>query len=84
MREDAEEAGKAIWASEVDSRVTRVGSYIRKTRLDDFPQILNVLNESMSFIGLRPERSQFIEQLAKKIPYYRFGLRWSTADCRVR
>ena len=70
MREDAEESGEAVWASKADSRVTRVGSFIRKTRLDEFPQILNVLNGSMSFVGPRPERPQFIEQLAKQIPYY--------------
>jgi len=70
MNEDAEKTGEAVWASKVDIRVTRVGSFIRKTRLDEFPQILNVLNGSMSFVGPRPERPQFIEQLAKKIPYY--------------
>jgi sugar transferase (PEP-CTERM system associated) len=70
MRQDAEKSGEAVWASKTDSRVTRVGSFIRKTRLDELPQILNVLNGSMSFVGPRPERPQFIEQLAKQIPYY--------------
>lgn len=70
MRQDAEQTGEAVWASKVDSRVTRVGSFIRKTRLDEFPQIINVLKGSMSFVGPRPERPQFIEQLAKQIPYY--------------
>ncbi len=70
MRDDAEQAGEAVWASKTDSRVTRVGAFIRKTRLDEFPQILNVLNGTMSFVGPRPERPQFVEKLEKEIPYY--------------
>ena len=70
MRVDAEKAGEAIWATKQDDRVTRVGSFIRKTRLDEFPQILNVLNGTMSFVGPRPERPQFVEELSGKIPYY--------------
>lgn len=70
MRVDAEKAGEAIWATKQDNRVTRVGSFIRKTRLDEFPQILNVLNGTMSFVGPRPERPQFVEELSEKIPYY--------------
>ena len=70
MRTDAEKAGKAIWASKVDNRVTRVGNFIRKTRLDEFPQIWNVLNGTMSFVGPRPERPEFVEELKKEIPYY--------------
>jgi len=70
MRVDAEKAGEAVWATKQDNRVTRVGSFIRKTRLDEFPQILNVLNGTMSFVGPRPERPQFVEELTKKIPYY--------------
>ncbi len=69
MRTDAEKEG-AVWASKTDSRITRVGSFIRKTRLDEFPQIANVLNGSMSFVGPRPERPEFIEDLAAQIPYY--------------
>jgi sugar transferase (PEP-CTERM system associated) len=69
MRTDAEKEG-AVWASKTDSRVTRVGSFIRKTRLDEFPQIANVLNGTMSFVGPRPERPEFIENLAAQIPYY--------------
>ena len=69
MRTDAEKEG-AVWASKTDSRVTRVGSFIRKTRLDEFPQIANVLNGSMSFVGPRPERPEFTEKLAEQIPYY--------------
>ncbi len=70
MRDDAEKSGEAVWATKTDSRVTRVGAFIRKTRLDEFPQILNVLNGTMSFVGPRPERPQFIEKLEKEIPYY--------------
>jgi len=70
MREDAEKPGEAVWASKTDDRVTRVGAFIRKTRLDEFPQILNVLNGTMSFVGPRPERPQFSEELEKEIPYY--------------
>jgi len=70
MREDAEKPGEAVWASKTDDRVTRVGAFIRKTRLDEFPQILNVLNGTMSFVGPRPERPQFVEELEKEIPYY--------------
>jgi len=70
MITDAEAAGKAIWASKTDSRVTRVGSFIRKTRIDELPQIYNVLNGDMSFVGPRPERPEIIEDLAKEIPYY--------------
>jgi len=70
MREDAEKPGEAVWAAKTDDRVTRVGAFIRKTRLDEFPQILNVLNGTMSFVGPRPERPQFSEELEKEIPYY--------------
>lgn len=71
MREDAERDGKAQWAVQNDSRVTKVGSFIRKTRIDELPQIINVLRGEMSFVGPRPERPQFVEQLNEKIPYYR-------------
>ncbi len=70
MCENAESSNEAIWASKQDSRVTRVGSFIRKTRLDEFPQIANVLNGTMSFVGPRPERPQFVENLELEIPYY--------------
>jgi lipopolysaccharide/colanic/teichoic acid biosynthesis glycosyltransferase len=71
MREDAERGGKAIWATKNDSRVTRVGSFIRKTRIDELPQIINVLRGEMSFVGPRPERPEFVSQLSERIPYYR-------------
>jgi len=71
MRTDAESAGRPIWASKNDSRVTRVGMFIRKTRIDELPQILNVLRGQMSFVGPRPERPEFVLQLNERIPYYR-------------
>jgi lipopolysaccharide/colanic/teichoic acid biosynthesis glycosyltransferase len=69
MRTYAEKNG-AKWAEKSDNRITRVGNFIRLTRLDEFPQILNVLNGSMSFVGPRPERPGFIDNLADQIPYY--------------
>jgi exopolysaccharide biosynthesis polyprenyl glycosylphosphotransferase len=70
MRTDAERAGQAVWATKGDSRVTRVGAFIRKCRIDELPQVLCVLNGSMSFVGPRPERPEFVAELSQKIPYY--------------
>jgi len=70
MSVDAEGDGKARWATRNDSRVTRVGNFMRKTRIDELPQILNVLAGNMAFIGPRPERPEFVKQLATTIPYY--------------
>ncbi len=70
MRVDAESGGEARWAQKNDPRVTRVGAIIRKLRVDELPQILNVLRGDMCFVGPRPERPQFVEALAEKIPYY--------------
>lgn len=70
MRTDAE-AGGPQWAAQNDSRVTRVGRFLRKTRIDELPQFLNVLKGEMSLIGPRPERLVFVRQLEKEIPHYR-------------
>jgi sugar transferase (PEP-CTERM system associated) len=70
MRKDAEHGGKPIWAKDGDVRITRIGRFIRKTRLDELPQIYNVVRGDMSFVGPRPERPFFVEQLAKEIPFY--------------
>lgn len=70
MRTDAEEDGVPRWASESDARVTRVGALLRKARIDEIPQVWNVLKGDMSFIGPRPERPFFVESLAKEVPYY--------------
>jgi len=69
MRQDAELNG-AQWAQHADPRVTRVGAIIRKLRIDELPQVFNVLRGHMSFVGPRPERPEFVAQLAEKIPYY--------------
>lgn len=70
MRQDAEAASGPVWAMEHDPRVTRVGRIIRKLRLDELPQIFNVLKGEMSFVGPRPERAYFVEQLSEQIPFY--------------
>jgi sugar transferase (PEP-CTERM system associated) len=70
MRTDAERDGVALWASKNDDRVTRVGRISRKMRLDELPQLWNVLKGEMSIVGPRPERPQFVADLSTKIPYY--------------
>jgi sugar transferase (PEP-CTERM system associated) len=70
MIKDAEADGKARWAGQRDSRVTRVGAVLRKLRLDELPQLLNVLRGDMSIVGPRPERPEFVERLEQTIPYY--------------
>jgi len=73
MRQDAEKKGPQ-WASQNDPRVTRVGRVIRKLRVDELPQFINVLKNDMSFVGPRPERRYFVDQLEKVIPYYALRL----------
>jgi sugar transferase (PEP-CTERM system associated) len=70
MRQDAEAPGQAVWAEKNDPRITRVGRLIRKTRIDELPQCWSVLKGEMSFVGPRPERPQFVEDLEQKLPYY--------------
>jgi sugar transferase (PEP-CTERM system associated) len=71
MVQDAEKKSGPIWARTDDPRITRVGSVIRKLRIDEIPQLFNVLAGQMSFVGPRPERRHFVEQLESRIPYYR-------------
>lgn len=70
MRTDAEKDGKAQWAVKNDTRITKVGRFIRKVRIDEMPQIFNVFKGDMSFVGPRPERPEFVGELSDKIPYY--------------
>lgn len=70
MRVDAEPNGEAQWASINDARATRVGSFLRLYHLDELPQFVNVIRREMSFVGPRPERPFFVEQLRSEIPYY--------------
>jgi exopolysaccharide biosynthesis polyprenyl glycosylphosphotransferase len=70
MREDAEADGGPVWAAAQDHRVTRVGRFIRWARIDELPQLWNVLRGEMSIVGPRPERPYFVEQFNKLIPFY--------------
>jgi len=70
MRQDAEVNGQAVWAEKDDPRITRIGRFIRKVRIDELPQCWSVLKGEMSFVGPRPERPQFVEDLEQQLPYY--------------
>jgi sugar transferase (PEP-CTERM system associated) len=70
MGTDAEKDGVARWAAKNDARVTRVGAIIRKTRIDELPQLFSVLRGEMSMVGPRPERPSFVKQLKEQIPFY--------------
>ncbi len=70
MRTDAEKDGKPVWATPDDDRVTYFGKFIRIIRVDEIPQFWNIIKGEMSFVGPRPERPHFVEQLANEIPFY--------------
>ena len=70
MRPDAEADGRPRWAASNDNRITRVGRFIRKYRIDELPQLVNVLKGDMSLVGPRPERPFFVDQLTQNIPFY--------------
>jgi len=70
MRVDAEKDGVARWAKKNDERITRVGKFVRLTRVDELPQLINVMRGDMSFVGPRPERPPFVHELSRKVPFY--------------
>ncbi len=75
MKDNAEQLSGPVWANENDTRITRVGKILRKTRFDEFPQVYNILKGDMTLVGPRPERPFFVEKLKKKIPYYLLRLK---------
>ena len=72
---DAEKAGKAMLATENDPRITKVGRFIRKCRIDELPQLFNVLKGDMSFVGPRPERPEFIEKYTEEMPEFSYRMK---------
>jgi lipopolysaccharide/colanic/teichoic acid biosynthesis glycosyltransferase len=75
MYKDAEKHTGPVWSTKDDPRVTRIGKIMRKLRIDEIPQFLNVLKGEMSLVGPRPERPYFVELLAKQLPYYKRRLK---------
>ena len=70
MRKDAEKGTGAVWAQENDPRTTTLGKILRKSRIDELPQLWNILRGEMSFVGPRAERPEFLENLKKEVPFY--------------
>jgi lipopolysaccharide/colanic/teichoic acid biosynthesis glycosyltransferase len=70
MALDAEKDGKATWAAVNDARITKIGRLLRRTRIDELPQLINVIRGEMSFVGPRPERPEFVAMLTEQIPFY--------------
>ena len=70
MRTDAEQNGDPVWAVKDDPRITKVGSFLRKARIDELPQLFNILIGELDVVGPRPERPEFVEKLQAQIPYY--------------
>ncbi len=75
MRQDAEKSSGPVWSQKDDPRITKVGKFIRKVRIDEIPQMVNVLKGEMSLVGPRPERPFFVEKLSEDIPFYKRRLK---------